>query len=181
MRARGGAAVPLPRATQLPGFRGTQDTVFTLAEGLNAGQPLYAHVEVSGTNAEPMSFSSSTLDRTLARGAEHARIIALTFGALMAVSLAALLIWFVLVDRIFILYATLFFLQALYVAYLSGEGFDWPWLSYAQPLDFLRLERARQSERCGGVPVHARDRRPEAFFAAKLCDVRLVCAGDSSS
>jgi diguanylate cyclase (GGDEF)-like protein len=132
--SRGDAAVPLPRATQLPGFRGTQDTVFTLLEGLKSAQPLYAHVDVSGTNAEPISFSSSTLDRTLARGGEHARIIALSFGALIAVSLAALLIWFVLVDRIFILYATLFFLQALYVAYLSGQGFDWPWLSYAQPL-----------------------------------------------
>jgi two-component system, sensor histidine kinase LadS len=132
--SRGGAVVPLPRATQLPGFRGTQDTVFTLLEGLSSSRPLYAHADGGRLNAEPISFKRSTLERTLARGAEHARIIALTFGALMAVSLAALLIWFVLVDRIFILYATLFFLQALYVAYLSGEGFDWPWLSYAQPL-----------------------------------------------
>ena len=29
----------------------------------------------------------------------------------------------------------MFFLQALYVAYLSGQGFDWPWLSFAAPLD----------------------------------------------
>ena len=41
-------------------------------------------------------------------GAERARMIALTFGALMAVSLAALLIWFVLKDPLFILYATMF-------------------------------------------------------------------------
>jgi hypothetical protein len=61
-------------------------------------------------------------------------MIALAFGALMAVALAALLIWFVLKDRMFILYASLFFLQALYIAYLSGQGFDWPWLSYARPL-----------------------------------------------
>jgi diguanylate cyclase (GGDEF)-like protein len=62
-------------------------------------------------------------------------MIALTFGALMAVSLAALLIWFVLKDPLFVLYATMFSLQALYVAYLSGQGFDWPWLSFAVPLD----------------------------------------------
>jgi diguanylate cyclase (GGDEF)-like protein len=62
-------------------------------------------------------------------------MIALTFGALMAVSLAALLIWFVLKDPLFILYATMFSLQALYVAYLSGQGFDWPGLSFAAPLD----------------------------------------------
>jgi diguanylate cyclase (GGDEF)-like protein len=131
---RAGMAVPLPRATQLPGFRGTQDTVFTLVEGLNAVRSLYAHVDIAGNESNPLSFVDSTLDRTLARGAAHARIIALTFGALMAVALAALLIWFVLADRIFILYSTLFSLQALYVAYLSGQGFDWPWLSYAQPL-----------------------------------------------
>ncbi len=130
---RGGAVVRLPRATQLPGFRGSEDTVFT-AEGLDAGHPLYAHVSTGGDDAEPMRFSASTLERTLARGAEHARMIALAFGALVAVALAALLIWFVLADRIFILYATLFFLQALYVAYLSGQGFEWPWLSLAQPL-----------------------------------------------
>jgi two-component system, sensor histidine kinase LadS len=134
--ARAGAAVSLPRAAQLPGFRGTQDTVFTVVEGLPPGQPLYARVDAAaaGAGAEPVSFSSSTLDRTLARSAEHARMIALTFGALTAVALAALLIWFVLADRLFILYATLFFLQALYIAYLSGQAFDWPGFSYAQPL-----------------------------------------------
>jgi diguanylate cyclase (GGDEF)-like protein len=45
-----------------------------------------------------------------------------------------LLIWFVLADRLFLLYASLFSLQALYVTYLSGQGFDWPWLAFAQPL-----------------------------------------------
>jgi two-component system, sensor histidine kinase LadS len=131
--ARAGAAVSLPRATQLPGFRGTQDTVFTFAPGLHPGQSLYARVDGAG-GSEPVSFSHSTLDRTLRSSAEHARMIALTFGALTAVALAALLIWFVLADRLFILYATLFFLQALYIAYLSGQGFEWPGLSYAQPL-----------------------------------------------
>jgi diguanylate cyclase (GGDEF)-like protein len=132
--ARGGVAVPLPRAAQLPGFRGTRDTVFALVEGLAPGQSLYARVTVAANDPDVPSFSGSTLDRTLAQGAEHARMIALAFGALLAVALAGLLIWFVLADRLFILYATLFFLQALYVAYLSGQGFDWPLLSYAQPL-----------------------------------------------
>jgi two-component system, sensor histidine kinase LadS len=62
-------------------------------------------------------------------------MIALTFGALMAVSLAALLIWFVLKDPLFILYATMFSLQALYVAFISGQGFEWPVLSYGVNLD----------------------------------------------
>jgi diguanylate cyclase (GGDEF)-like protein len=132
--ARGGAAVSLPQATQLPGFRGTQDTVFALTDGLWAGQFLYVHVNVPRSESEPVSFAHSTLDRTLARGAEHARMIALVFGALMAMALAALLIWFVLADQLFILYATMFLLQALYITYLSGQGFDWPGLSFAQPL-----------------------------------------------
>jgi diguanylate cyclase (GGDEF)-like protein len=132
--ARAGVAVALPQAVQLPGFRGTQDTVFTYVEGLQVGQSLYARVAIAGGDLGPVGFSSSTLDRTLARGAEHARMIALAFGALMAMALAALLIWFVLKDRLFILYASLFFSQALYIAYLSGQGFDWPWLSYARPL-----------------------------------------------
>jgi len=133
--ARAGAAVSLPQALRLPGFRATQDTAFIFVEGLRPGQTLYARVKVAGGDSEPVSFSGSTLEGTVARGAEHARMIALTFGALMAVSLAALLIWFVLADRLFILYATLFFLQALYITYLSGQGFDWPLLSYAQPLN----------------------------------------------
>ena len=37
--ARGDTAVPLPWATQLPGFRGTQDTVFVRVEGLNSASP----------------------------------------------------------------------------------------------------------------------------------------------
>src|SRR6202042_3322903 len=102
--------------------------------GLPPEPSLYARVDGIAAGSEPVSFSNSTLDRTLARGAEHARVNALAFGALTAVALAALLIWFVLADRLFILYATLFFLQALYIAYLSGQGFDWPGLSFARPL-----------------------------------------------
>jgi two-component system, sensor histidine kinase LadS len=131
--ARGGSAVSLPQATQLSGFRGTQDTVFAVIDGW-LGRSLYVHINVPGSESEPVSFASSTLDRTLARGAEHARMIALVFGALMTVALAALLIWFVLAEQLFILYATMFFLQALYITYLSGQGFDWPWLSFARPL-----------------------------------------------
>jgi diguanylate cyclase (GGDEF)-like protein len=131
--ARDGAAVQLSQVTRIPEFRGTQDTVFSFVDGANPGQPLYVRIN-GGGDSEKLTFAASTLDRVLLRGAEHARVIALTFGALMAVSLAALLIWFVLADRLFILYATLFSLQALYVTYLSGQGFDWPWLSFAQPL-----------------------------------------------
>jgi diguanylate cyclase (GGDEF)-like protein len=132
---RGGNVVSLPLAAKLSGFLGTRDLVFMLPEGVPATQTLYAHVTSDGTDPQFLSFSVSALEETLNKGTERARMIALTFGALMAVSLAALLIWFVLKDPLFILYATMFSLQALYVSYLSGQGFDWPILSYAVPID----------------------------------------------
>lgn len=124
----------LPRSAALAGFRGTRDSIFAVPESVSASAPVYARIEVRGADSDVVSFATSTLDEVLERGAAHARMIALTVGALVAVSLAALLIWFVLADKLFILYATLFLLQALYVAYLSGQGFDWPVLSYAAPL-----------------------------------------------
>jgi diguanylate cyclase (GGDEF)-like protein len=132
---REGKLVPLILAANLPAFLGARDEVFIVPEGVPPTQPLYAHVASSSNEAQYLSVSQSALQSTLELGAERARMIALTFGALMAVSLAALLIWFVLKDPLFILYATMFFLQALYVAYLSGQGFDWPWLSFAVPLE----------------------------------------------
>jgi len=56
-------------------------------------------------------------------------------GALFAMALSALLIWFILPERLFVLYATLFALQGLYIAYLSGQGFDWMLLDWATPLN----------------------------------------------
>jgi len=61
-------------------------------------------------------------------------MIALAFGALMAMALSSLMIWLVLSDRLLLLYATLFSLQALYVAYLSGQGFEWPVLEWGAPV-----------------------------------------------
>ena len=131
---RDGKVVALPLVTKLSEFLGTRDHVFTLPEGVSAAQPLYAHVTSGSSQPQILSVSTAALEGTLAQGTERARMIALTFGALAAMSSAALLIWFVLKDPLFILYATMFALQALYVAYLSGQGFDWPLLSYAVPL-----------------------------------------------
>ena len=131
---RNGAVVPLHLATTLPGFLGTRDLIFAIPEGVPRSQALYAHLRSASGDQQYVSTSAATLDGVLARSVERARVISWTFGALIAVSIAALLIWFVLKDPLFILYATLFTLQALYVAYLSGQGFAWPWLSFAAPL-----------------------------------------------
>ncbi|MBV6422899.1 MAG: hypothetical protein NAOJABEB_00686 [Steroidobacteraceae bacterium] len=125
----------LDLATELPEFSAMQTAVFVLPRPLQAGDVFYARVSPTGRHgSEVLRFDTAPLDRALARGAGHARMIALAFGALMAVAIAALLTWFVLKERIFILYGSLFALQALYVAYLSGEGFDWPGLGVALPL-----------------------------------------------
>ena len=57
----------------------------------------------------------------------------MAFGALMAMAISALLIRLVLPDQIYPLYGVLFLLQAIYLAYFSGQGFTWPLLSYARP------------------------------------------------
>ena len=132
---RNGGAVALPLITQLPAFLGGRDNLFLLPEGVPATQPLYAHLTSNSGTRQYLSVSMGALDSTLALGRERARMIALTFGALMSVSLAGLLIWFVLKDPLFILYATMFALQALYVTFISGQGFDWPVLSYGANLD----------------------------------------------
>lgn len=129
-----GRGVPLPTATHLPGFRGMHQVVFALPDRLTTGEVLYVRVDPRGEGWEGLQFSASTLAQTLATGAEHARMIALAFGALMAMAFSSLLIWLVLSDRLLLLYATLFSLQALYVAYLSGQGFEWPLLSYGLPV-----------------------------------------------
>jgi diguanylate cyclase (GGDEF)-like protein len=127
-----GAALRLE--TTLPAFRGARDRIFALPADLKPGQSAYARIETTGLETRGVSLSASTLSDTLDRGAEHARMIALAVGALTAMALAALLIWFMMADKLFILYSTFFFLQALYIAFLSGQGFDWPGLSYARPL-----------------------------------------------
>jgi diguanylate cyclase (GGDEF)-like protein len=132
---RDGKVVPLILAANLPAFLGARDMVFIVPEGVPVAQPLYAHLVSNSSEPQYLSVSHGALESTLALGAERARMIALTFGALMAVSLAALLIWFVLKDPLFILYATMFVLQALYVTFISGQGLDWPVLSYGTYLD----------------------------------------------
>jgi diguanylate cyclase (GGDEF)-like protein len=133
--AAAGKIVTLPVAAERPEFRGVHELVFVLPQALTANDSLYARVELSGSGAEELAFSAAPLAETLARGAAPARMIAAAFGALMAMALAALLIWLVLPDSLFILYATLFGLQAVYIAYLSGQAFSWPLFSYALPLN----------------------------------------------
>jgi diguanylate cyclase (GGDEF)-like protein len=129
-----GQPVALRFAMYVPGFVGAQDAIYILPAGLQAGQPVYVHATSNSPGPTGMRFAASTLPETMSVSADHARMIALSFGALMAMSAAALLIWFVLSDRLLLLYATLFALQALYVAYLSGQGFEWPILSLALPV-----------------------------------------------
>jgi diguanylate cyclase (GGDEF)-like protein len=159
---RAGETVALAPATVLPQFGGAQDTVFALPPGLDAGQPLYARVVRLGRATTDVHFMASTLGRALAQAKVHARVIALAFGALMAMALSTLLVRFVLTDRLYPLYGTLFSLQALYLAYFSGQGFDWPILSWARPL----------SSYAWNVPV-AISAAAAALFVREFANLRL--------
>jgi diguanylate cyclase (GGDEF)-like protein len=126
-----GTSAPLPPAARIPEFAGARDTAFLLPAGSGT---VYVRIAPPGAGYGVPRFAISTLDEFLSEGASRARMITLAFGALGAMAVASLLIWVVLAERAFILYFTLFALQALYVAYFSGQGFEWPWLSAAAPL-----------------------------------------------
>ena len=159
---QGGRSLSLSPGTVVPQFGGAQDTVFVLPPGLDAGQPLYARVVRQGRATTDLHFTASTLDRTLEVAAVHQRIIALAFGALMAMALSTLLVRFVLTDRLYPLYGTVFSLQALYLAYFSGQGFHWPVLSLARPL----------SSYAWNVPV-ALSAATGALFVREFANLRL--------
>jgi diguanylate cyclase (GGDEF)-like protein len=124
----------LPRAIELPEFAGWQDVEFILPSGPASEQPVYVRFEPSVRGSDGPRFTISSLHAVLAQGAARARMISLAFGALMAMAAASLLIWLVLAEKLFILYAIMFSMQALYIGFLSGQAFDWPLLSYARPL-----------------------------------------------
>ena len=127
-----GRTVPLATTRAIPKFGGAEDKVFALPPGLDDA-PLYLRVTRMGRATTDLGFTNSTLSDVLASASAHARIIALAFGALMAMAVSALLIRLLLPDRIYPLYGALFFLQAIYLAYFSGQGFSWPVLALLRP------------------------------------------------
>ena len=129
-----GGATPIPPAASWSTFRGQQDLLFALPPSWQPQQPLYLRVTPRGTGAEGLEPRVVPFAAAVGGGVRQSQVISAAVGALLAMSLAALLIWFILPERMFVLYATLFSLQALYVAFLSGQGFDWPALAWARPL-----------------------------------------------
>lgn len=130
-----GSPAPLIQATMLPEFGATQETVFLVPRsGLPAGQIFYARVQADRPGADRVYFAVGTLKAALARGARHGLMIALACGALAALALATAAMWLVLSDQLFILYAGMTGLQALYLAYFSGQGFHWPLLAAGSAL-----------------------------------------------
>ena len=128
------AGSPMTPTATLPEYRAEQTLLYALPASRLARDAIYLRIQPAGAGAERLSFSLTSLAESLSWGREQARMIALAFGALTAMSLTALLIWFVMPSPIFVYYATLFSLQALYIAYVSGQGFEWPTLSFALPL-----------------------------------------------
>lgn len=129
----GASAAPLESATRRSSFRGTVEETFLVSATANP-RTVYLRVAPQGSGAEQLDVLVGPVATVVARALADERIIAAAFATLMAMAIAALLIWFVLPDRLFLLYGSLFSLQALYVAYLAGPGFDWPVLRWAAAL-----------------------------------------------
>ena len=128
---QGGQPVQLPLTSTVPRLGGAEDKVFSLPPGLDPG-PLYARVTRVGRAVTDLQFSASNLNSVLQAAAAHAWVIDLAFGALAAMAISSLLIRLVLKGQIYPLYGVVFLLQALYLAYFSGQGFNWPILSGAR-------------------------------------------------
>ncbi len=130
----GDAAQPLPLATQRSTFRGTVEDGFYIGAAGAGSRTVYLRVLTNGTGAEQLELRQGRIASAVKAALVDERVVAATFATLMAMAIAALLIWFIVPERLFLLYASLFSLQALYIAYLSGPGFDWPVLSLASAL-----------------------------------------------
>ncbi|MCP5327192.1 MAG: diguanylate cyclase [Sinobacteraceae bacterium] len=151
----------LERLTGWTTFRGRDDVLFALPGAWQPDMPLYLRVVPRGSGAEELQLSIAPLGPTLVTAARQSQVIAAAVGALLAMSIAALLIWFILAERLFVLYAILISLQALYIAYLSGAGFDWPVLERARPL----------AAHAWNVPA-ALSGAAAALFAREIADLR---------
>ena len=134
-RAASGAPAPLVRAAVLPAFGGDREAAYLVpGNGLQPGQVFYVRMQADTASADRVHFSLSTLEEASIRAARHALMISLGCGALTALALATAAMWLVLSDELFILYAAMTGLQALYLAYFSGEGFRWPLLAAGSAL-----------------------------------------------
>ncbi|MGH8217008.1 MAG: sensor domain-containing diguanylate cyclase [Steroidobacteraceae bacterium] len=118
----------LSPAVEQPTFGGTRNVVYLIDNGPEGARALRAEIEQPRGAAAP-TFSFETLQHALARGAAHSHMIALACGALLAMALAALSMWVILSDRMFVLYAGFICMLALYLACFSGEARGWPWLA----------------------------------------------------
>lgn len=132
--AHGAATQRVARAAQRSTFRGTVEDSFYIDAADSSVRTVYLRIVPDGNGAEQLALQQASTAAVLKAAVADERIIAAAFAALMAMAIAALLIWFVLPERLFLLYGSLFSLQALYIAYLAGSGFDWPVLSLAVPL-----------------------------------------------
>jgi diguanylate cyclase (GGDEF)-like protein len=160
--AAGISSPPLPLAAVLPGFGGAQEAAFLVpGPGLQAGQVFNARVRVRTASAPQVYFAAGTLAEVLERGARRSLMISLACGALAALALATAAMWLVLGDDLFILYAAMTGLQALYLAFFSGQGFRWPGLAAASVL----------APYAWNVPV-ALSGAMASLFAREIADLR---------
>ena len=151
----------LAPAFEQPTFGRGRDVVYLIGGGDASARTLRAEIERPRA-ADAPTFSFGTLERALAERAAHSRMIAFAFGALVAMALAALSMWVILSDRLFVLYAALISMLALYLGCFSGEARAWPWLAA-----FARVEPYSWN-----VPI-ALAGAAAALFTREIADLRL--------
>ena len=126
-----------------------------------------------GNGVERLDFSLPSLADALARGRAQTRMVADAFGALRPCRDGAPhlrrhagkhLVW----------YATLFLLQALYIVFISGQGFDWRFSARRRRSARNTWNVPAALSARGGVPVHPQDHGQAALLPAPLSHLRLA-------
>jgi diguanylate cyclase (GGDEF)-like protein len=130
-----GKPIEITSVISVSRFAAAHQAVFLVPEGIRSGQSWYVQIERPINEVYAVNLGNNTLQAALKSNDAHAQVIDLAFGALMALSLSVMLIWLVLKDPLLIHYSLLILMQALYIAYFSGQAFDWPGFKYALPLD----------------------------------------------
>ena len=151
----------LTAAAVLPEYRAEQTALYALPAGRMPGDPIYVRVDASGVGAERLDFSLPSLTDALARGRAQTRMVAVAFGALLAMSADGAPHLHRHAGEHLRLVRDALHLQALYIVYISGQGFDWPLLGAAAPL----------GSHAWNVPA-ALSGAAACLFARKITDMR---------
>lgn len=108
--------------------------IFPLAAELRKGVPIYVLATPEGepTSMRPQ-LSIESRDAAQASMLTHVRLAIGTFGALITLAVGGVLVWLILRERLFLVFAALVACQGFYVAMAMGEGLSLPGMGALLP------------------------------------------------